>query len=42
MSCKICNKYKKANINEPLFSHELTKHPYFKLGQDFAEIVSHA
>lgn len=41
ISCKSCNKYKRANIKEPLLAHEFTKHPYLKLGVDFAEIAGH-
>lgn len=41
ISCKSCIKYKRANIKETLLAHELTKHPYLKLGVDFAEIAVH-
>ncbi|XP_050527932.1 uncharacterized protein LOC126898026 [Daktulosphaira vitifoliae] len=38
-NCIPCNKYKRANIKEPLMSHELALHPYFKVGVDHAEIA---
>lgn len=41
LSCKSCIKYKRANVKEPLLTHNLAKHPYLKLGVDFAEIAGH-
>lgn len=32
--CNICQKYKSANVKEPLFSHEVPQIPYCKLGID--------
>lgn len=38
-SCVPCNKYKRANIKEPIISHEFETCPFLKIGIDHAEIA---
>lgn len=38
-NCMTCNKYKRANIKEPLMVHELALHPFIKIGIDHADIA---
>lgn len=36
-SCKICQKFQKSKIKDPLLSHKIPDIPFLKIGMDFAE-----